>query len=205
MPDRFEDMRTFAAVVQTRSFGAAAIQLGIVKSAISRRVRELEDRLGTRLLDRTTRQFRLTDAGTAFYDRCVALLAAVDEAEDAASQGGVELAGRLRISGPMSFGIHCLTAAICAFQADHPRIAIELELDDRLIDVVREGFRPGGSDQRAEGFQPDRAPDRADPPRRLRQPGLPAPHGRARDPGRIVGASRLRILEHRAQRALAVP
>ncbi len=140
MIDRFEDMRTFIAVVENRSFANAATQLGVVKSAVSRRIRDLESRLNARLLNRTTRQLNLTETGSAFFDRCVTLLAAVEEAEEAASQGAARIAGRMRISAPMSFGIHCLTPHIGAFIEQHPGLVVDLDLNDRIIDLVREGF-----------------------------------------------------------------
>lgn len=140
MIDRFADMRTFVSVVENQSFAAAAAQLGVVKSAVSRRVSDLEARLGVRLLNRTTRQFSLTEAGAAFHDRCVALLAAVEEAEEEASQGASRVAGRLRISGPMSFGVHCLAPDIGEFLERHPGLEIDLDLNDRIIDLIREGF-----------------------------------------------------------------
>ena len=87
MTDRFEDIRTFITVVQAKSFAGAAERLGVAKSAISRRVSDLEDRLGTRLLHRTTREVSLTEAGTDFYDRGMKLLADLEEAEDLASKG----------------------------------------------------------------------------------------------------------------------
>ncbi len=140
MIDRFEDMRTFAAVVENRSFGGAAEQLGVVKSAVSRRIRDLESRLGTRLLHRSTRQVSLTEAGVMFYDRCAVLLAAVLEAEEAASSGTTAISGKLRISGPMSFGIHCLAPAVGELLERHAGLNADLALDDRIVDVIGEGF-----------------------------------------------------------------
>jgi DNA-binding transcriptional LysR family regulator len=140
MADKFEDVRTFVAVVQGRGFNAAARQLGFVKSAVSRRIRELEDRLGTRLLNRTTRTITLTESGTEFYARSLRLLADLQEAEDIASQGAHEAVGRLRISTPVSFTIHCLAPALKAFQEANPKLELELETNDRKIDLVGEGF-----------------------------------------------------------------
>jgi len=82
MSDRFKDIRTFVAVVQSHSFVSAAEQLGLAKSAVSRRVRDLEARLGVQLLNRTTRHLSLTDTGTEFYARCIRLLTDLQEAED---------------------------------------------------------------------------------------------------------------------------
>lgn len=139
MSDKFEDLRTFVAVVQARGFAQAAKRLGIAKSAISRRITDLEDRLGTRLLNRTTRQLSATAAGVELYQRGVRLLADFQEAEDAVSTGSTEPTGRLRISAPVSFGL-CLGQIIPEFMRRFPRLEVELELEDRLIDLVAAGF-----------------------------------------------------------------
>lgn len=140
MPDRFEDIRTFVSVVQHRSFNTAADQIGLVKSAVSRRIRDLEDRLGTRLINRTTRRLSPTEAGAVFYERCIKLMADLQEAEDAASTGSVEGIGRLRIAAPVSFTTHCLAPLIGEFLAKHPRLELELEVNDRVVDIVNEGY-----------------------------------------------------------------
>jgi DNA-binding transcriptional LysR family regulator len=140
MSDKFEDIRTFVAVVQARGFAQAGKRLGIAKSAVSRRVNDLEDRLGTRLLNRTTRQLSPTPAGAELYQRGLRLLADFQEAEDAVSSGSNEPAGKLRISAPVSFGSHCLGQIIPEFMSRFPRLQVELELEDRLIDLVASGF-----------------------------------------------------------------
>src|SRR5258707_7178195 len=98
MTDRFEDIRTFITVVQARSFAGAGERLGVAKSAISRRVSELEDRLGTRLLHRTTREVSLTEAGAKFYDRGIKLLADLEEAEGLASHGRSQTVRNVRVT-----------------------------------------------------------------------------------------------------------
>ena len=140
MSDHFEDIRTFVAVVEARGFAGASERLGVAKSAVSRRVQDLEDRLGSRLLNRTTRRLSLTETGTEFYQRSLKLLADLQEAEDVASKGASEAVGRLRISGPMSFGILCLAPAIGEFMRTHPRVNVELVLNDRFVDLVEDGF-----------------------------------------------------------------
>jgi DNA-binding transcriptional LysR family regulator len=140
MSDKFEDIRTFVAVVQARGFAQAGKRLGLAKSAVSRRVSELEERLGTRLLNRTTRQISPTTAGTEYYQRGVRLLAELQEAEDVVSSGSNQATGSLRISAPVSFGSHCLGPIIPEFMDRFPRVQVELELDDRLIDLVAGGF-----------------------------------------------------------------
>jgi DNA-binding transcriptional LysR family regulator len=140
MSDKFEDIRTFVAVVQAQGFARAGKRLGIAKSAVSRRVNDLEDRLGTRLLNRTTRQFSPTPAGAELYQRGLRLLADFQEAEDAVSTGSNEPAGKLRISAPVSFGSRCLGQIIPEFMSRFPHLQVELELEDRLIDLVANGF-----------------------------------------------------------------
>ena len=140
MSDKFEDIRTFVAVVQARGFAQAGKRLGIAKSAVSRRINDLEDRLGTRLLNRTTRQLSPTPAGAELYQRGLQLLADFQEAEDAVSSGSNEPGGKLRISAPVSFGSHCLGQIIPEFMSRFPRLQVELELEDRLIDLVASGF-----------------------------------------------------------------
>ncbi|WP_434559747.1 LysR family transcriptional regulator [Pseudomonas sp. R1-6] len=140
MADRFEDMRAFVAVVSAGGFAAGAERLGIVKSAVSRRVRDLEDRLGARLFDRTTRRVQLTEAGRDFHDRAVELLAGLEEAEEAASSASKALRGRIRIAAPVSFTAHCLAPAIGQFLNRHPAVSVSIDTDDRTVDLIRNGF-----------------------------------------------------------------
>ena len=172
MRDKFEDIRTFVAVVQARGFAQAGKRLGIAKSAVSRRVNDLEDRLGTRLLNRTTRQLSPTPAGAELYQRGLRLLADFQEAEDAVSSGSNEPAGKLRISAPVSFGSHCLGRIIPEFMSRFPRLQVELELEDRLIDLVASGFDVAVRISRLKDFKFDRAEDRYDTPCYLRQSGI---------------------------------
>lgn len=140
MTDRFGELKIFVAVVQAKRFGLAADRLGIAKSAASRRVQELESRLGVTLLNRTTRRLSLTEAGTEFYQRALRLLADLEEAETSASKGTVDPSGRLRITGPMSFGILHLAPVIGEFLAQHPKLQVDLHLDDRVVDLVDAGY-----------------------------------------------------------------
>jgi DNA-binding transcriptional LysR family regulator len=140
MSDYLEEIRTFVAVAQARGFAGASAHLGLVKSAVSRRIQGLEDRLGSRLLHRTTRRLSLTETGIEFFERSLKLLADLQEAEDAASRGASEPIGRLRISGPMSFGILCLAPVIGEFIRKYPRLTVDLALNDRRVDVVEDGF-----------------------------------------------------------------
>ena len=140
MADRFEDLRALVAVVSGGGFAAGAKRLGVAKSAVSRRIRELEDRLGARLFDRTTRRVRLTETGREFHDRAVELLAGLDKAEEAASNASGELKGRIRVAAPVSFTTHCLAPAIGLFLERHPAVMLSIDTDDRMVDLVRDGF-----------------------------------------------------------------
>ena len=140
MQDKFEDLRTFIAVVQANSFAAAARRLGVVKSAVSRRMQELENRLGAQLLNRSTRTLSLTEAGRNFYDKATVLLADLEEAESIASGGAVEPVGTLRISGPSSFGNMHLAPVVCGYLERNKRASIQLSLDDAKVDVIAQGF-----------------------------------------------------------------
>lgn len=137
--NRFEDMRTFVAVVEAGSFTAAADRLAVAKSAVSRRVSALEARLGAALLSRTTRRIRLTDTGRSFYERSVRILADLDEAEAAVAREHGELRGRLRVALPLSFGIRHMCRPIAEFSRRHPRIEFDLDLNDRRVDLIEEG------------------------------------------------------------------
>lgn len=138
--DRFEDLRVLIAVVSAGGFAAGAERLGVAKSAVSRRIRELEDRLGARLFDRTTRRVQLTEAGREFHDRAVELLAGLVEAEEAATSASGELKGRIRIAAPVSFTAHCLAPAVGRFLERHPAVTLSIDTDDRRVDLVRDGF-----------------------------------------------------------------
>lgn len=138
--DSLTGMAIFARVVDTRSFTAAAAALGLSKSAVSKQVARLEDRLGARLLNRTTRRLSLTEVGAAFYERCARILAEVEDAELAVGRLQDAPRGRLRVNAPMSFGQLHLAPAIADFLAAHPGMSIDLTLTDRIVDVVEEGY-----------------------------------------------------------------
>ncbi|KQV44782.1 MULTISPECIES: LysR family transcriptional regulator [unclassified Duganella] len=137
MQDRYEDLKTFVAVVEAEGFSGAALRLGVVKSAVSRRISELEDRLGTQLLVRSTRSMSVTEAGALLYERALRLLDDLHDAEAEVSSGSAALRGKLRVAGPMSFGVMCLAPLAAEFAAQHPDLAVELDLNDR---IVNEGF-----------------------------------------------------------------
>jgi DNA-binding transcriptional LysR family regulator len=138
--DRFEQMRLFTAVVDAGGFSAAAERLDLAKSVVSRRVSELENRLGVRLLNRTTRRISLTENGRLFHRRATALLTELEETEAEITQAQGALRGRLRIACPMSFGLLHLSAAVSDFMTAHPGLVPDLDLNDRQVDLVHEGL-----------------------------------------------------------------
>ena len=143
MTGRLEDMALFARIVERGSLSGAARDLGLSKSLVSRRLGQLEDRLGARLVNRTTRRLALTDIGREFNERARRVLLEADEAEACAHEASTELRGRLRIAAPVSFGYLHLAAALAAFLIEHPKVEVELELNDRFVDLVGEGYDLG--------------------------------------------------------------
>ncbi|MCB1960485.1 MAG: LysR family transcriptional regulator [Rhodocyclaceae bacterium] len=138
--DRFREMSCFVAVVDAGSFVAASEGLRLSKAAVSRCVADLEARLGARLLQRTTRRLSITEAGRAYYARCKQILAEVEEADSAVGEVTGHPVGTLRINAPFSFGIRHLAPLWGAFMARYPDVALDIELSDRLVDVVEEGY-----------------------------------------------------------------
>jgi DNA-binding transcriptional LysR family regulator len=138
--DRFADMQMFVKVVESAGISAAADRLDVAKSAVSRRLSDLEARLGVQLFQRTTRRMNLTDSGRSFYERCLRILADLDEAELAVSQQHGGLSGKLRVALPLSFGLLHLVPIINAFATAHPEVEFDLDFNDRQIDLMQEGF-----------------------------------------------------------------
>jgi DNA-binding transcriptional LysR family regulator len=137
--DKFEDLQAFVAVVEAGSFTAAADRLNSAKSAVSRRVSALEERLGVQLLQRTTRVLNLTDTGRSFYEHSARILADLNEAEAAVQQEHGELRGTLRVALPLSFGVRHMCKPVAAFSKLHPKVEFDLNLNDRRIDLIEEG------------------------------------------------------------------
>jgi DNA-binding transcriptional LysR family regulator len=137
---RLQEMLVFVRVVEAGSLTAAADQLDLAKSAISRRLAELEKRLGVRLLTRTTRTMSLTDAGHNYFEQAQAVLAAADAADASVRSESAQLAGRIRLATPLSFGIAHLGPALREFALAHPAIEFDVDLNDRQVDLVAEGF-----------------------------------------------------------------
>jgi DNA-binding transcriptional LysR family regulator len=138
--NQFEDMRIFATAVETRSFTAAADKLGLSKQFVSRRVMALEARLGVRLLVRTTRKLTVTELGRVYFERIATILNDVAETEQAITSQNAGPRGSLRISAPMSFGTLQMGPVIAAFLTRYPEVSIELDLNDRTVDLVGEGY-----------------------------------------------------------------
>lgn len=138
--DRFEDMRCYVAVVERGSVTKAAETMSTAPSAVSRRIKELEARLGAQLLTRTTRRMSVTEAGRTFYDRCRRILADLDEAEAEAADHRSALKGPLRVAAPLAFAVDHLTPMIAEFAASHPEVQLDIDFSDRMTDLVAEGF-----------------------------------------------------------------
>ena len=138
--DRFHAIAAFAKVVETGSFARAAERLGVSVSAVSRQVADLEAHLDSRLLNRTTRRLSLTESGRVFYERCVQLLADLEEAEQSAHAGTLKPRGTLRLTCGTTFGVRHLAPAMVGFIERFPEMRLDLELSDRTVDLVDEGF-----------------------------------------------------------------
>jgi len=133
-------LRSFMAVVEAGSFKRAAEKLEASTAAVSRRISGLENALGVKLLNRTTRQIDLTDAGKQFYDDLQDIFCSLDEAEERLQQGRETIKGNLRIAAPLIFGTMCFAPVLPGFMKRYPGLRIQLQLDDRLTDIVSEGI-----------------------------------------------------------------
>jgi DNA-binding transcriptional LysR family regulator len=138
--DKYQQMRVFAAVVDAGSFVAAADALGLSKAAVSRYVSDLEQRLGARLMHRTTRRLSMTQEGEVFLARTREILAGIEASEAEISTRAESATGLLKLSVPVSFGIRQLAPLWSQFLAAHPRVSLDVQLSDRLIDLVDEAF-----------------------------------------------------------------
>jgi DNA-binding transcriptional LysR family regulator len=137
--DKLEAMNAFAKVVALGSYAEAGRALGLTRSAVSKAVMELEQLLGARLLDRTTRRVSPTEAGLSYYERCLDILSRIEETELQVSRLHDEPRGLLRVNAPMSFGMLYLGGATADFMAAYPGLNVEMTLNDRFIDPVEEG------------------------------------------------------------------
>lgn len=137
--DKLEAMNVLTKVVASGSFAEAARKLGVTRSAISKAITQLEQELGARLLDRTTRRVTPTEAGLAYYERCLAILAQIAETEAQISRLHDEPKGVLRVNAPMSFGTLYLGTAVADFMDRYKELKVEMTLTDRMIDPLEEG------------------------------------------------------------------
>ena len=137
--NKLSEMHTFVAVVDTGSISEAARRLGTAKSMVSQRIQQLEKRLGCILLERG-RQTRLTESGEVFYRHCTAILADIENAENAVLTPQSSVRGNLRIAAPMAFGMRYLTPILASFAKQYPELYLDVEFDDRRVNLQEEGF-----------------------------------------------------------------
>jgi DNA-binding transcriptional LysR family regulator len=138
--DRLTTLDLFVRIVDAGSFAAGAEQLGLSRALASRAVLDLETRLGTRLLNRTTRRLSLTEAGAAFYRRAQRITADVAEAEEEAAALHARPRGLLRVNAPMSFGVLHVAPVLAAYLERYPEVSVDLTLNDRVVDLVEDGY-----------------------------------------------------------------
>jgi DNA-binding transcriptional LysR family regulator len=138
--DTLDGMRTFVAVVSEGAFSRAAERLNMSPQLVSKYVAQLEARLGARLINRSTRRLSITEVGRAYFERCRDVLAEIDEMENAVGDATLAAKGMLRINAPMTFGTMHLSGAIAEYQRGQPGVSVDLTLDDRVVDIVSEGY-----------------------------------------------------------------
>ncbi|HEY5921272.1 MAG TPA: LysR family transcriptional regulator [Kofleriaceae bacterium] len=134
------DIVVFTKVVETKSFTGAADALGLPKSTVSRKLAQLEERLGVRLVQRTTRKLALTEIGEAYYERCSRIVADIHAAEQLVTDMQSTPRGRLRVTASVDFATRFLGEIVAEFLAQHPEINVELEATDRVVDLIEDGF-----------------------------------------------------------------
>ncbi|VAW10182.1 Transcriptional regulator, LysR family [hydrothermal vent metagenome] len=137
---QLEDMTAFVRIVEAGTLSRAAKQLGVAKSAVSRQLTLLEERLGVQLLQRTTRRSSLTEAGRSYYQRALQILADVGELNAATSKTMAQLTGALKIAVPQTFGLQHLSPLMVNFAKAHPGLVLHLDFSDRQVNLVEEGF-----------------------------------------------------------------
>ena len=138
--DTLTRMRAFIDVVEAEGFSAAARKIGRSKALLSKYVRELEDELGALLLNRTTRQFSLTEAGHTYYQRASEILREVESLQETVRESSSDIRGRIKISASRSFADADIGQCLIDFCAEQPDIILDVRLDDRFVDLVEEGF-----------------------------------------------------------------
>ena len=141
--DLFSSMSVFVAVADLGSFAAVAEQRELSPTMVANHVRALEARLGERLIDRTTRKHQLTEVGRAYLERCRDVLASAQAADRVAEVLRAKPQGLLRVTAPVSYGAHRLAPVVAAYLRAYPEVQVELQLNDRVVDLVEEGFDVG--------------------------------------------------------------
>ena len=141
--DQLSSMAVFVRVAEAKSFAAAAAALDLSATMVANHVRALEDRLGARLIERTTRRQTLTDIGLAYLERCREILASVKAADGVADAVRTQPSGELRVTAPVTYGTYRLVPAIAAYTRRFPKVRVELDLNDRAVDLEEEGFHVG--------------------------------------------------------------
>jgi DNA-binding transcriptional LysR family regulator len=136
----FEDMRLFCQVMESGSFTAAAEHLGLSKQFVSRRLIQLEERLGVRLLNRSTRRLDVTPLGQSYYESALRLLSEVEQVEQGISGQNTDPRGTIRLSAPLSFAMAHLGSLLPLFLQRHPHVSVEVDLSDRPVDLISEGY-----------------------------------------------------------------
>jgi len=138
--DTLTRMRAFIEVVEAEGFSAAARKIGRSKALLSKYVRELEDELGALLLNRTTRQFSLTEAGHTYYKRASEIIREIDSLADTVRDSAGDVRGRIKLSAPRTFADAPIGQSLIDFAREYPDIVLDIQLDDRFVDLVEEGF-----------------------------------------------------------------
>ncbi len=141
--ERLKGIATFVQAAEAGSFALAAQRQRQTRSAVGKSIARLEQRLGTRLFNRTTRSQSLTENGQAFFERCKRALAEIEAAEAALDESGRDLIGRLRVSAPLLLGRHMVAPVLSRLLARHPRLQLEVAFSDRVVDLLEEGFDLG--------------------------------------------------------------
>ncbi|MBS0383009.1 MAG: LysR family transcriptional regulator [Proteobacteria bacterium] len=200
LPD-LNDFYFFAAVVEHGGFSAASRALNVPKSRLSKRVSLLEEGLGVRLLQRTTRKFVVTEAGDRFYRHCQAMLSEARAATEAVAELGGDATGMVRLSCPVSLTQSLLAPALPAFLARHPRVQLRVFSSNRRVDVIGEGFDVAvrvrdkldtDAELVARSFGPKRVV-------LVASPGFVAEHGEPKSPQELSGLPLLSLFEHEGE------
>lgn len=140
MRDRFDGVQIFVEVVEAGGFARAADRLSLTRSAVGKAVARLEERLGVRLFQRTTRTQSLTEDGQQYYERCLRAIDELRAGEGLLETGRREVVGRLRVSLPVLFGRYCVAPILRTYARQHPRLELELSFSDRRVDLIADGF-----------------------------------------------------------------